>query len=427
MGKLTSTLESILTYFNKDCNQIEVEQHKNAKEILRYAMRYVPYYQRIIRGHVPEGLEEFWDYWRAIPPINRQTVKSNFQMLIGKKRTGDSFYKNQTSGSTGHPIQFLQCQDFLRYQIAGNIVASKMTGYESGDKQCFLWGSLYNPNLAPSVMERLENWITRTNHFDLSIVSPSQMRQMAIKIYQLKPDILYGYPSVLVALAKTLDENRLNLVVKSVESCGEPLMRSQRRIIERAFSAPMYDKYGAREVGTIAHECSEHQGMHLFSFNNLVEIVNTNGEPVPLGKIGRIVVTNLHNHAMPLIRYDIGDYGRFVPNMCTCGFNTPLIGPVEGRESDTIVLEDGTLLFPDFFYDLFCQFDSINKYQIVQESPNEIVIYFTATPELAKSLSYIEAIIKNETCGKLEISIHLCNDIPRLRSGKHRYVISQKN
>ena len=105
-----------------------------------------------------------------------------------------------------------------------------------------------------------------------------------------------------------------------------PLMREK---IETAFQCKVFNRYGSREVGDIASECEAHAGLHVFPSGNYIEIVDDQGHPVPNGEEGNILVTNLYNYAMPLIRYYIGDRGVLSrSDRCACGRQ----GQISGKD-----------------------------------------------------------------------------------------------
>ena len=93
-----------------------------------------------------------------------------------------------------------------------------------------------------------------------------------------------------------------------------------RADIEEAFGTKVYNFYGSREVSNLAGECKKGL-MHTFDFWNYLEVLDDNNQPVKEGEEGKVVVTNLVNYSMPLIRYEIGDLALRGPAQCTCGNN----------------------------------------------------------------------------------------------------------
>ncbi len=150
---------------------------------------------------------------------------------------------------------------------------------------------------------------------------------------------------------------------KAVISTGETLNKWRREIIEEAFGR-VYNFYGAREAPSIAGECSD-GSLHVFSFNNLVEILDDSGRKAPSRVLGNVVVTPLHNYAMPLIRYEIGDMARAVEGRCPCGSILPRMGRIEGRTTEFVVRRDGSLLGGEFFEGVFRVEGWVREFQVI--------------------------------------------------------------
>ncbi len=152
---------------------------------------------------------------------------------------------------------------------------------------------------------------------------------------------------------------------KFVYSSAEMLRDFMRKEIEEAFNTKVYDYYGSREVGAIAGECS--MGCrHVFVMNNLVEILDDTNRQVRDGEEGKIIITNLHNYSMPMIRYDIGDLGVMSADRCGCGSSLPVLERLTGRVTDHFLLRNGTRVHGEFFTHLFYFRDWVEQFQIDQ-------------------------------------------------------------
>ena len=153
-----------------------------------------------------------------------------------------------------------------------------------------------------------------------------------------------------------------------VYSAAETLRDFMREEIEEQFNAKEFDFYGSREVGAVAGEC-RYGRRYVFIMNNVVEILPDRhgsatspevadhpaqsparrGDEAP--PEGRILVTNLHTRAFPLIRYEIGDTGAMgaEPGGCPCGSPLPTLAKLTGRVSDHFVRRDGALVDGEYF------------------------------------------------------------------------------
>jgi len=152
-----------------------------------------------------------------------------------------------------------------------------------------------------------------------------------------------------------------------------------RNTIEDVFGCPVYIRYGAAEVGRVAAECKNGR-LHVFSFNNHVEVLNSDDSPTLPGDVGRIVVTPLHNLAMPLIRYDIGDLARVSSEPCDCGSCLPCWDEIAGRVSHHFVRSDGGLVRGGSLIDMLYEYAWIMQCHVLQEDVDQIRISYTRTP-----------------------------------------------
>src|SRR5262249_25603036 len=117
----------------------------------------------------------------------------------------------------------------------------------------------------------------------------------------------------------------------------------QRRVIEEIFACKVTNRYGCEEVSLIACECERHEGLHVNADGVYVELIR-DGRPVGPGEPGSVVVTDLTNRAMPIIRYQVGDVAVWSERVCSCGRTAPLLARVEGRDADYVQTSRGELI-----------------------------------------------------------------------------------
>lgn len=169
-----------------------------------------------------------------------------------------------------------------------------------------------------------------------------------------RPYVLKALATYLVAIARHIcDENLAPLAIPVIKTMGSRVTPGQRPLLERSFGGTYWDDYGSAEFGSIACECPRHNGLHVFDDMFIVEVVDSNGTPVADGTCGWILVTDLMNHAMPLIRYQIGDIGYLDSSPCACGRSGPRL-TVLGRAHDVLVTPKGQWRTHDDVVD-FCQ------------------------------------------------------------------------
>ncbi|MFC2081563.1 hypothetical protein ACFLSF_02440 [Candidatus Bipolaricaulota bacterium] len=170
---------------------------------------------------------------------------------------------------------------------------------------------------------------------------------------------------------------------------GEILHDDTRRALGSAFGCPVFDFYNCEEIGNIAWQCpADSSRMHVNTDSCVVEVVDDDGRQLRQGEVGRIVVTNLYNWTMPLIRYDLQDRGMLLSShgdRCACGSMNPTMGIVEGRDDDFLLLGDGTHVSPRLVATGFDRAVEQSRpegyggalhrgYQIVQDAPNHLTV-----------------------------------------------------
>jgi phenylacetate-CoA ligase len=191
-----------------------------------------------------------------------------------------------------------------------------------------------------------------------------------------KPQLLQGYPSVLLDIMSYLPEERLrSWGLRYLVSCGEVLDSHARQLIEEVFQVPMIDHYGAMEFGYMAWQCPEFEGLHLNEDLFVFEILR-DGQPVAEGEEGEIVVTSLDQFAMPFIRYRLGDRGRMRGRHCPCGRGLVSIDVMMGRTTDRILRRDGTEVNPHLFHLLYHEVHGLFQYQIIQQAADRFRVRF---------------------------------------------------
>ena len=206
----------------------------------------------------------------------------------------------------------------------------------------------------------------------------------------------------------------------------------QRELIERVFGAPVFNRYGSREVGDMACECDQHRGLHVSTPTHYIEIVRDGGTAARPGEIGEVLVTLLTNFAMPLIRYRIGDLAAWSEEPCTCGRAWPLLKSVVGRVTDTFLTAKGTRIHGEYFTHLFYFRDWIRQFQVVQVGYDEIllkVVLKDGMLNLPESKKYEVQEIEQKTRLVMgpacRIDWQVTSEISPTASGKRRYTISK--
>ncbi len=247
-------------------------------------------------------------------------------------------------------------------------------------------------------------------------------------LQDFRPKLLISYPSPLERFARYCKNNSIVVdSLKSIITSAEQLHAHQRSTIEESFGLKIYNRYGSREFGNIAQECSHHRGLHVATDSFFLEILDDHGKDCPPGMTGQIVITDLRNKVMPFIRYQTGDLGSWSNEACTCGRTLPLLNALEGRSLDLVRGPKGHVISGTFWPQILKQAcPAIRNFQIHQDTLQSIQIHLLMNPVRELTDSEKGTILKkvNEYAPGLEVDIAYVDDIPTTRSGKHRMVIS---
>src|SRR6185437_9633099 len=256
-------------------------------------------------------------------------------------------------------------------------------GYRFGYPLVKIWGSerdLFEGSEARRT--RILRWLRNEHWFNAFRMSPAQMRDCLTRIDRLRPVLVLGYAESLVDLARLMLREGLSVhKPRAVMSAAGPLDPDARHAVEQAFQAPVFDRYGSREVGDVACECESHNGLHVCMPTHHVEILLPDGRPAAPGERGELVVTLLINYSMPLLRFRIGDVSAWRGEPCPCGRVWPLLERVTGRVSDIFLRADGTHVHGEYFTHLFYSLGWVRKFQVMQEALEQVDVRIVPVDE----------------------------------------------
>lgn len=383
----------------------------------------IPFYQKIFKESnlIQSNFKEMADL-RKLPIVTKEDIQENVDEFLNKNLDSRKFFKSHTSGSTGQPFwSFFDRRSWIRKKYISKLRARMTCGMRLGEKVAIFESEPVDELESLNNKQFARNFLFKVIRFSIF----ENLEKVFTKLSEFKPQNVYGPPNFFFQLAQFVTEKNLSLsFLKRIYTSSEYLEFQVRKVIENVFQADIFDVYGSTEFKEIAWECSHHQGYHLNEDEVICEILNEN-EPAPLGEAGDIVLTDLRNRAMPLIRYRIKDRGRFLEEKCTCGRTFSLIMPIAGRASEYIQLPSGEKLSPFLFTTSIEKIEGLIQYQLIQISENDLtvnVILLNGTNKDA--FLKIEKILNNITKGLMRISILECKKISVEENGKLKVVKS---
>jgi phenylacetate-CoA ligase len=320
-------------------------QLERLRALVEHADRQCPFYAERFRqaGLVPSrvrGLEDL----RALAPLEKHDLQDDGPRLLARDWPAADLIRNQTGGSTGTPVPFYLSRDRKCSRAAATWRHNGWAGWQPGDKAAVIWGApLDRP--ADTLRSRLRGGLLREPLWlDAACLTEEKLERFHHALHRYRPRIVQAYARAAVLLARFLRARGLEAYrPHAVITSAEVLEDEERRLLEEVFGAPVFNRYGCREVSVVASECAAHRGLHVMAEGLLVEIETPRGPALP-GEVGSILVTDLLNLAMPLIRYRIGDLGAWAEGSCPCGRALPRLARVAGRVTDFLVGAEGQLV-----------------------------------------------------------------------------------
>lgn len=412
--------------------EIQALQLQRYQALLTHAHEHCPYYRERLAaaGMGPSDLRSLEDVQR-IPILEKKQIQQHRDAMVSKQTPTANLLPNQTGGSTGTPISFFLDIERKCSREAAARRHDVWAGWNYGDKIAFVWGAA--PDFRPDGLKtRLRNLlIDRSISLNTGAVTTSEMRDFHTKFEQFRPKIILAYAKSLTLVTKYFISSGLKLKHRpqGIVTSAEVLSDSDRELLEDYYQCKVFNRYGCREVSVIASECDQHDGLHVMAEGLYVEIVKGNSLAEP-GEAGSVVVTDLLNYAMPLIRYRIGDVASMNFAPCTCGRELPRLNEVEGRVTDFLVADDGRLVSGVFLATyVLAQRPSLGQVQILQKRQKQVRFRFTGVgqseTELAADIEFLRASTAQHLGAGTELEYEVVESIPNEKSGKFTFCRSE--
>jgi phenylacetate-CoA ligase len=410
-------------------------QLQRLERLLRHAWENTEYYREVLDscGAVRDGkirLDRFYD----VPFLTKDIIRSESERLRAQRLpSGRRAILNHTGGSTGEPLSFWQDSGYENVNSATKLYYFRMIGKDIGELEFKIWGSdrdLFEGTVGvrAKVWNLLYNRVA-ANCFKLS---KEDIEKIIHDINLLRPRLVWAYVDGAYSVAEYAIRHRMKMHRPAAVLVGAATVYPHMvQTIEQAFGAPALNYYGSREMGAVACECPEKQGLHISEHSHVVETIDEGGSPV-VGREGELALTSLTNLAMPFIRYRIGDYGTMGVSRCACGRASGLLGSVSGRHVERIKTRRGELISPQFFIRLIgvvVTDPRVKRLRVIQEDYTKLTIQLVlraggtlsdTDPFLEEARTKIRKVM-GEDC---TVSFEIVDDLARERSGKYLYVVS---
>ncbi len=424
----------------RSADELDALQWRKLQRLIAHCWDQVPFYRRWwgdVGVTSAADIRSREDYAR-LPVLTKPVIRAHAESthaeskhaqskhaesLIAPAYRGALFFKT-TGGSTGEPLRFGYTRESYERRVAVMFRGYAWSGAHLGQRTAYLWGA---PVAAPAGFHLLKDRLYHAafnrrmlNAFDMS---EARMAEYATALDRFKPETIVSYVGPLVELAHWLERNGRSIHrPQRILGAAEALHPHQRERLQRVFGAPAYDTYGCREVMLIAAECEARDGLHLNTDHLHVEFADGPDATGP----SDLIVTDLHNDGMPLMRYVNGDLGTPGHKHCACGRGLPKLAKVDGRKLDALRLRDGRLVPGEYIVYVFLPVTGVKQYQVLQRELDALLVRLVPDAGYDAAVhDQIRAGIHKLTGDGVRIEFETVDAIALTASGKRRVTICE--
>ncbi len=345
-------------------------------------------------GLAPEALSSV-ERLRELAPLTRQALQAAGRDFFAVRVPPghEPVWQTVTSGSTGEPVTVKKTAVTRLFWAACTIRDHLWHGRD------FAGGLVV---IRPAIPDaEMENWgfpVADVFATGPALAMPGTVgvEEQVRRIDRFGPEHLLCFPSNLKALADVWmarPEGRPQSI-RHLRTVGASLSPELRASLTKQLGLPIEDNYSSQEAGIVALQCAQGDLYHTMAESLVVEVLRADDTPCAEGEVGRVVITDLHNFASPIVRYDIGDYAE-VGGPCPCGRTLPTLRRVLGRRRNLFLKADGSRFLPRAGFESFAAIAPVQQYQVVQHAHDDIEFKLvTAQPLSAAQEAAFSAVLR---------------------------------
>ena len=303
------------------------------------------------------------------PVTDKKFYREQSEASLSLEKNKLKYFQSSTSGSTGESFYFYLDQQRLGWGNAAKLRTDAFAGILPSDSRASLWGASFDNKANKGILSKFRNFLTPFTFLSSYNISEKSFSNYVNILQQKKPKLLISYSTPLMEFAVYCKAHNVKLpFLKAIISSSEQLFDFQKEFVQETFDVKVYNRYGTREFGSIAQECNQQSGLHVNMERLYIEILNDDNSPCADEEKGQLVITDLDNKIMPLIRYKVGDFAAWSKDRsCGCSRGLRKLKFIEGRSFDVIRTPNGHVI-SGTFWTLLLRNDSkeIYKFQVVQ-------------------------------------------------------------
>ncbi|HXN74152.1 MAG TPA: hypothetical protein VN861_16515 [Candidatus Acidoferrales bacterium] len=346
------------------------------RQTVSHAQATVPYY-----ADYP-GIElRNFDDLRLLPVVTREIVRENRERFLSRDVAPHQRIVVGTTGTTGGNLKVAYTEKLARENWAFLLRQRGWAGINHRQPRVTFFGARVVPSARTSPPFWIHNLPERQILLSIFHLSTSTAADYIDCLHKHHGAVLEGFPSVLSILADFVLGRGETMPMRVIFTSGEPLYPAAREKIESAFQASAFDSYGMTEYCGLIQQCEKGE-MHLAPEYGFLEILDEKNDPVTGDEEGYFIWTGFLNRAMPLVRYRIGDRGRWkLGPRCLCGRSFPRVTPTITRESEILHCADGRIFSPRALNQYLKGTTSLRFCQFVHDQSERVVVRAVASDE----------------------------------------------
>ncbi len=394
---------------------------RQLREVVRRADRQTVYYRELFTrvGFDPDADFTFDDFAR-LPVLSREDVNRGGKDLVSSAVSPEQLRMDATGGSTGKPTEVWLGPEERGWRESGAETFLRRIGLPPGSRTAYLWGHHLDPVARDSLRERYQAFESNTMWFDCFRLSPETLDRYHNAFERHRPTCIIAYADALRSLAEHVAERgyRPNYPTYGFVTGAEKLWPQHRQTVERVFNRPVHERYGGRDVGNVAFQLTPAETLDF-----TVDWSNILLEPETTEQTSSILITKLHSDGMPMLRYRVGDVGRFAPGSRP-GHPAFILGEVLGRAVDRIWLPNGSWVTGLEMPHLMKSYP-VREFMFLQRADYSIELQVVPAKGFGDAsrrdiLQVVKANLPN-----LEVNLSIVERIPRTKANKWRPVVTE--
>lgn len=403
--------------------ELRAYQESLLEPLLLHARQHSPFYRHRLDAVLKDGDVDF-TRWRDVPVLTRAEAQRCGEALAARlvpPHLG-KVARDETSGSTGRPLRYLKTE---LMDVASLAMTDRLYRWWrfDGDRRM---ASFVSPRRGLGRETATHGWrpgFPKGEHLLRETTGDAEAH--VDWLARAAPSYFVSYSSLVPPMAEIALSKGVKIPLEGVVTRGGVVTGEMRELCTRAFGTAIADQYGADEIGQVACECPGCGAYHVSAEGVMLEVVDEDGAPVGPGATGRVLLTNFYNYAMPLIRYEIGDFATVAAPGGECAIRLPRLERIAGRYRNVFTLADGRVLFPNMPMSGFRKYIACQQLQVVQTAHDRVEVRYvpdgSGRPADGRGL---EAWLRDYLDMSMRVEAVQVVEIPRTREGKFEDFVS---